>query len=134
MKLCPSEADFRPISGRVLHVSDNLLAGIEGCRDKNKACLFPTHHDDSRWCGCSCYHGVYCGFFENLPVLPYLFSKITPSLFTLKEGSTSHPCPLSSGAREETALLGARNRCALRLADHQRSSPYYAGWDRLIIA
>ena len=47
------------------------------------------------------------------------FSKITPSLFTLKEGSTSHPCPLSSGAREETALLGARNRCAIRLAGHQ---------------
>ena len=50
-----------------------------------------------------------------------VFSKITPSLFTLKEGSTSHPDPLSSGAREETALLGARNRYALRLADHQRS-------------
>ena len=32
-----------------------------------------------------------------------VFSKITPSLFTLKEGSTSHPDPLSSGAREETA-------------------------------
>ena len=62
-----------------------------------------------------------------------VFSKITPSLFTLKEGSTSHPGPLSSGAREETALLGARNRCALRLADHQRSSPDCAGWDRLII-
>ncbi len=26
---------------------------------------------------------------------------------------------------------GARNRYALRLADHQRSSPYCAGWDRL---
>ena len=75
-----------------------------------------------------------------------IFSKITPSLFTLKEGSTSHPCPLqwslhplrfprlrgteTSGAREETALLGARNRYALRLADHQRSSPDCAGWDR----
>ena len=32
-----------------------------------------------------------------------VFSKITPSLFTLKEGSTSPPAPLSSGAREETA-------------------------------
>ena len=32
-----------------------------------------------------------------------VFTKITPSLFTLKEGSTSHPNPLSSGAREETA-------------------------------
>ena len=61
------------------------------------------------------------------------FSKTYPSFLTLKEGSTSHPCPLSSGAREETALLGARNRFALRLADHQRSSPYCAGWDRLTI-
>ena len=56
--------------------------------------------------------------FSNHPVNS---SKITPSLFTLKEGSTSHPDPLSSGAREKTALLGARNRYALRLADHQRS-------------
>ena len=56
-------------------------------------------------------------------VMWYLFSKITPSLFTLKEGSTSHPDPLqwslhplrfprfrgteTSGARKETALLGA---------------------------
>ena len=32
-----------------------------------------------------------------------VFSKITPSLFTIKEGSTSHLDPLSSGAREETA-------------------------------
>ena len=48
-----------------------------------------------------------------------VFSKITPSLFTIKEGSTSHPDPLSSGAREKTALLGARNRYALRLAGHQ---------------
>ena len=65
-----------------------------------------------------------------------VFSKITPSLFTIKEGnfskthpssltlkggSTSHPDPLTLREREETALLGARNRYALRLADHQRS-------------
>ena len=61
-----------------------------------------------------------------------MFSKIIPSFFTIKEGSTSHPCPLSSGAREETALLGARDRYALRLADHQRSTPCFAGWDRQI--
>ena len=60
-----------------------------------------------------------------------MFSKIIPSFFNIKEGSTSHPCPLSSGAREETALLGARDRYALRLADHQRSTPGFAGWDRL---
>ena len=75
-------------------------------------------------------------FFENLPSivfktpsvpllgdrnLPYPFSKITPSLFTLKEGSTSYLGLLPSGKKRETALLGARNRYALRLADHQRS-------------
>ena len=60
-----------------------------------------------------------------------LFSKTYPSFLTLKEGSTSHLGLLSSGEKKETALLGARNRYALRLADHQRSSPYFAGWDRL---
>ena len=58
------------------------------------------------------------------------YSKITPSLFTLKEGSTSHPDPLSSGAREETAL-----RCSepLRYKDGGPSkvSPDCAEWDRL---
>ena len=47
-------------------------------------------------------------FFENLPVLPYPFSKNTPSLFTLKEGSTSHLGLLPSGKKRKTALLGAR--------------------------
>ncbi len=63
MKLCPSEADFRPVSGRVHHVSDHFLIGIEGCRYKDQASLFPTHHDDSGWCGCSSNHGVYCGYY-----------------------------------------------------------------------
>ena len=62
--------------------------------------------------------------------MPYCvprFFKTYPSFLTLKVGSTSHPDPLSSGAREKTALLGARNRYALRLADHQRSSPWLCG-------
>ena len=49
--------------------------------------------------------------------LPYRSSKITPSLFTIKEGSTPHLGLLPSGEKRETALLGARNRYALRLAD-----------------
>ncbi len=72
----------------------------------------------------------------------YLFSKITPSLFVdkasctrqfesklslhslaslfpLKEGSTSHLGLLPSEKKRETALLGARNRYALRMAGHQ---------------
>ena len=45
------------------------------------------------------------------------FSKITPSFLTVKEGSTSPLGLLPSGKKRETALLGARNRFALRLAD-----------------
>jgi hypothetical protein len=62
----------------------------------------------------------------------FFCSKIIPTFFSIKEGSTSHLGLLSSGEKKETALLGARNRYALRLADHQRSSPYCAGWDRLV--
>ena len=73
-------------------------------------------------------------FFENLHgflTVKEGVSKIIPSFFTIKEGSTSHPSPLSSGAREETALLDARDRYALKLAGHQRSAPGCARWDRL---
>ena len=43
-----------------------------------------------------------------------------PSL-PLKRAPPLTPTLSPSGEREETALLGARNRYALRLADHQRS-------------
>ena len=72
------------------------------------------------------YYFVLCDFYK----VHQKSSKITPSLFTLKEGSTSHPDPLSSGAREKTAL-----RCSepLRYKDGGPSkvSPDCAGWDRL---
>ena len=40
----------------------------------------------------------------------WIFSKITPSLFTIKEGSTSFPKPLSPQGTGDvpTALLGAQ--------------------------
>ena len=59
------------------------------------------------------------GFFLplRLSCKERLFSKTYPSFLTLKEGSTSHLGLLSSGEKKETALLGARNRYALRLAD-----------------
>ena len=180
---------FRLISGREHHVSDYLLAGIERCGYKDQACFFIAYHDDSGWCGCSCNHGVYCGYYGQygdclshtasmlwgdwrvctfetlcLPLAKGVFSKtylqqslrplrfplqgtetfltlkegsskIIPSFFTIKEGSTFLTKPLFPQGREDvTALLGARNRFALRLADHQRSSPDCAGWDRLTIA
>ena len=58
------------------------------------------------------------------------FSKIIPSFFTIKEGSTSHLGLLPSGKKKETALLGARNRYAIRLAGHQSPRQVFAGWDR----
>ena len=57
-------------------------------------------------------------------------SKITPSLFTLKEGSTFSPSPSSSGSGDVTAP----SRCSepLRSKDGgpKRSTPDSAGWDR----
>ena len=58
-------------------------------------------------------------------------SKITPSLFTLKEGSTSHPDPLSSGAREETAPPRRSEPLRSKVGGPSKVSPDCAGWDRL---
>ena len=63
-------------------------------------------------------------------LLGAICSKTYPSFLTVKEGSTSHRGLLPSGKKRKTALLGARNRYALGLADHQRSAPSFAGWDR----
>ena len=75
-----------------------------------------------------------------------VFSKITPSLFTLKEGnfskthpssltlkggSTSHPDPLSSGAREETAPPRRSEPLRSKVGGPSKVSPDCAGWDRL---
>ena len=59
------------------------------------------------------------------------FSKITPSLFTLKEGSTSHPDPLT--LRGEGGNRPTRCSEPLRSKDGGPSkvSPGCAGWDRL---
>ena len=66
--------------------------------------------------------------FSNHPVK---FSKITPSLFTIKEGSTSHPDPLT--LRGEGGNRPTRCSEPLRSKDGGPSkvSPDCAGWDRL---
>ena len=68
------------------------------------------------------------GIFSNHPVN---FSKITPSLFTIKEGSTSHPDPLT--LRGEGGNRPTRCSEPLRSKDGGPSkvSPGCAGWDRL---
>ena len=70
---------------------------------------------------------------QNLPFsnLPVNSSKITPSLFTIKEGSTSHPDPLT--LRGEGGNRPTRCSEPLRSKDGGPSkvSPDCAGWDRL---
>ena len=71
--------------------------------------------------------------FSNhpVPLSKESFSKITPSLFTIKEGSTSHPGPLSSGAREETAPPRRSEPLRSKVGGPSKVSPDCAGWDRL---
>ena len=57
---------------------------------------------------------------------------ICPTCPSPAGGSLTHSqaLALSKRTRDVTALLGARNRFALRLADHQRPAPCCAGLDR----
>ena len=72
------------------------------------------------------YYYVLCDFYKVYQIS----SKITPSLFTLKEGSTSHPDPLT--LRGEGGNRPTRCSEPLRSKDGGPSkvSPDCAGWDR----
>ena len=75
------------------------------------------------------YYYVLCDFYK----VYQKSSKITPSLFTLKEGSTSHHAPLT--LRGEGGNRPTRCSEPLRSKDGGPSkvSPNCAGWDRLSI-
>jgi len=75
------------------------------------------------------YYHVVCDFYK----VYQNSSKITPSLFTIKEGSTSHPDPLT--LRGEGGNRPTRCSEPLRSKDGGPSkvSPDCAGWDRLSI-
>ena len=75
------------------------------------------------------YYYVACDFYK----VYQNSSKITPSLFTIKEGSTSHPDPLT--LRGEGGNRPTRCSEPLRSKDGGASkpSPNCAGWDRLSI-
>ena len=75
------------------------------------------------------YYYVVCDFYK----VYQNSSKITPSLFTIKEGSTSHPDPLT--LRGEGGNRPTRCSEPLRSKDGGPSkvSPDCAGWDRLSI-
>ena len=75
------------------------------------------------------YYYVVCDFYKGYQNS----SKITPSLFTIKEGSTSHPDPLP--LRGEGGNRPTRCSEPLRSKDGGPSkvSPGCVGWDRLSI-
>ena len=66
--------------------------------------------------------------FSNHPVNS---SKITPSLFTLKEGSTSHPDPLTLRGEGENRPTRCSEPLRSKDGGPSKVSPDCAGWDRL---
>jgi len=59
-------------------------------------------------------------------------SKITPSLFTLKEGSTSHPDPLTLRGEGGNRPTRCSEPLRSKVGGPSKVSPDCAGWDRLI--
>ena len=66
--------------------------------------------------------------FSNHPVNS---SKITPSLFTLKEGSTSHPDPLTLRGEGGNRPSRCSEPLRSKVGGPSKVSPDCAGWDRL---
>ena len=64
------------------------------------------------------FFGKKCILKSSRPSLPL---KKAPPLISV----------FSPQGRRGKPPSGARNRCAIRLADHQRSAPCFAGWDRM---
>ena len=68
--------------------------------------------------------------FSNHPVNS---SKIPPSLFTLKEGSTSHPDPLTLRGEGGNRPTRCSEPLRSKVGGPSKVSPDCAGWDRLAI-
>ena len=71
--------------------------------------------------------------FSNhpVPLSKEGFSKITPSLFTLKEGSTSHPDPLTLRGEGGNRPTRCSEPLRSKVGGPSKVSPDCAGWDRL---
>ena len=67
----------------------------------------------------------------NKFLLNFNFSKITPSLFTLKEGSTSHPDPLTLRGEGGNRPTRCSEPLRSKVGGPSKVSPDCAGWDRL---
>ena len=71
--------------------------------------------------------------FSNhpVPLSKEGFSKITPSLFTIKEGSTSHPDPLTLRGEGGNRPTRCSEPLRSKVGGPSKVSPDCAGWDRL---
>ena len=72
------------------------------------------------------YYHVVCDFYK----VYQNSSKITPSLFTIKEGSTSHPDPLTLRGEGGNRPTRCSEPLRSKVGGPKRSSPDCAGWDR----
>jgi hypothetical protein len=75
------------------------------------------------------YFLVVCDFYK----VYQNSSKITPSLFTIKEGSTSHPDPLTLRGEGENRPTRCSEPLRSKDGGPSKVSPDCAGWDRLSI-
>ena len=60
-----------------------------------------------------------------------IFSKTYPSFLTLKEGSIFFTKPLFPQGREDVTVLRCSEPLRYKVGGPKRSSPNYAGWNRL---
>ena len=72
------------------------------------------------------YYYVLCDFYK----VYQKSSKITPSLFTLKEGSTSHPDPLTLRGEGGNRPTRCSEPLRSKVGGPSKPSPDSAGWDR----
>ena len=73
------------------------------------------------------YFLVVCDFYK----VYQNSSKITPSLFTIKEGSTSHPDPLTLRGEGGNRPTRCSEPLRSKVGGPSKPSPDCAGWDRL---
>ena len=72
------------------------------------------------------YYYVVCDFYK----VYQNSSKITPSLFTIKEGSTSHPDPLTLRGEGGNRPTRCSEPLRSKVGGPSKVSPNCAGWDR----
>ena len=113
--------------------------------EPRSSCIHTSGYSCLRCCNIAILFDVIVLYWRNLIVeflhllWDYIYCCYMMVLNFLKSTRPSLPLkkapPLisvfSPQARRGKPPSGAQNRYAIRLSDHQRSSPYCAGWDRM---